>query len=511
MKKNHLFVLSGALILLGAGLFIFKYHFLNFPVTPDKTSNFWDIEIRLSADAVHKALKASLFLPGESENFTINSEHFLSGKYGLVTEKENGNRKAVWSIRKANGRQHLYYQVLVQKTANKKGRRSKPFDIAEASFQGPYLSAANSLWNDIYKHSADLDTVIANLLKHLNSPQTDENVALLLGKETVSSAKKIEVAVQLLSLAGIPAQLVHGFDLKEENLQVKMVNWLEVYYKKRWKSYLPDNSGEGLPESYLAWWRGSESIFKIWGGTNQQIRITALKNETEAIQSAIAQSKLTSPHFLKFSLMNLPMQNQIVYRIILLIPLGALLVVIFRNIIGVKTFGTFMPVLIALAFRETQLLWGVILFSLVISVGLTIRFYLETLKLLVVPRLSAILIAVIIIVAGLNIFTYNLGLPLGLSVSLFPIVILTMAIERMSILWDERGPGEALGQGAGTLLVAAVIYYVIRNQTVEHVMFFFPELLFVLFGICLLLGRYSGFRLIELYRFKEFVRKTDNA
>lgn len=511
MKKNHLFILSGSLILLGAGLCIFKYHFLNFPITPDKTSNFWDIEIRLSADAENKALKASLFLPGESENFTINSEHFLSGKYGLVTEKEDDNRKAVWSIRRAKGRQHLYYQVLVQKTADKNRRRSKPFDVSETSLQGPYLSAANSLWNDIYNHSADLDTVIGNLFKHLNSPQTDENVALLLGKETVSSARKIEIAVQLLALAGIPAQLVHGFDLREEALQVKMVSWLEVYYKNKWKSYLPDNSGVDLPESYMAWWRGSEPIFKIWGGTNQQIRITALRNETEAIQSAIVQSKLTSPHFLKFSLLNLPMQNQIVYRIVLLIPLGALLVVIFRNIIGVKTFGTFMPVLIALSFRETQLLWGLILFSVVIAIGLTVRFYLETLKLLVVPRLSAILIAVIIIIAGLNIFTYNLGLPLGLSVSLFPIVILTMAIERMSILWDERGPGEAFGQGIGTLLVAAVIYFVIRNQSVEHIMFFFPELLLILFGVSLLLGRYSGFRLIELYRFKEFVRKTDNV
>jgi hypothetical protein len=186
-------------------------------------------------------------------------------------------------------------------------------------------------------------------------------------------------------------------------------------------------------------------------------------------------------------------------------------VVIFRNIIGIKTFGTFMPVLIALSFRETQLLWGIILFSLVIAIGLAIRFYLENLKLLVVPRLSAILIAVIIIIAGLNILTYNMGLPLGLSVSLFPIVILSMAIERMSILWDERGPGEALSQGLGTLFVSTAIYYVIKNQIIEHIMFFFPELLFILFGITLLLGRYSGFRLIELYRFKELVRKTKNV
>src|SRR6056297_270720 len=447
MKKVQLFILSGMLIFLGSGIFIFKYHFLNFPLTPNKTSNLWDIEIRLSVDADNKSLKASLFLPGESENFTIISENFLSGKYGLIIEKKNNNRKAVWSIRKIKGRQDLYYRVLVQKTANKKPGKLKPGEISTPALDEPYLSAANRLWSDIYKHSADLNTVIGNLFKHLNSPGIDENVALLLGKEAASTTKKIETAVKLLALAGIPAQLVHGFDLREETLQVKMVSWLEVYYQKKWKSYNPDNSGRDIPESYIAWWRGSEPLYKIRGGTNPHIQIAAQKNETEAIQSAIVQSKLTSPHFFKFSLLNLPIQNQIIYRVILLIPLGALLVVIFRNIIGIKTFGTFMPVLIALSFRETQLLWGIILFSLVIAIGLTIRFYLENLKLLVVPRLSAILIDVIIIIAGLNILPYNMGLPLGLSVSLFPIVILSMAIERMSILWDERGPGEALSQG----------------------------------------------------------------
>ncbi len=101
-----------------------------------------------------------------------------------------------------------------------------------------------------------------------------------------------------------------------------------------------------------------------------------------------------------------------------------------------------------------------------------------------------------------------MGLSLGLSVSLFPIVILSMTIERMSIIWDERGYGEALKQGFGTLFVSTMIYFVIKNSIIEHIMFFFPELLFILFAATLLLGRYSGFRLTELYRFKGFIKKV---
>ena len=60
-----------------------------------------------------------------------------------------------------------------------------------------------------------------------------------------------------------------------------------------------------------------------------------------------------------------------------MVPVGGFLLVILRNVIGISTFGTFMPVLIALAFRETQLLWGIIFFSVLVALGLTIRFYLD--------------------------------------------------------------------------------------------------------------------------------------
>jgi hypothetical protein len=48
-------------------------------------------------------------------------------------------------------------------------------------------------------------------------------------------------------------------------------------------------------------------------------------------------------------LLNLPLSNQAVFKILLMLPIGTLLMVIMRNMIGIKMFGTFMPVLIALA------------------------------------------------------------------------------------------------------------------------------------------------------------------
>ena len=50
-----------------------------------------------------------------------------------------------------------------------------------------------------------------------------------------------------------------------------------------------------------------------------------------------------------------------------LIALGGLVIALLRAFVGVRTFGTFMPVLIALAFRETELLWGLVLFSALVT------------------------------------------------------------------------------------------------------------------------------------------------
>jgi hypothetical protein len=57
----------------------------------------------------------------------------------------------------------------------------------------------------------------------------------------------------------------------------------------------------------------------------------------------------------RWSLFSLPAEFQETFRILLLVPIGALLVSALRNLVGFSTFGTFMPVLMALAFATRGL------------------------------------------------------------------------------------------------------------------------------------------------------------
>ena len=69
-------------------------------------------------------------------------------------------------------------------------------------------------------------------------------------------------------------------------------------------------------------------------------------------------------------------------------------------------------------------------------------------------------------------------------------------------MWEERGAGDAVKEGFGTLVVASLAYVLMGQENLEHLMFVFPELLLVLLALMLLAGRYTGYRLSELFRFK---------
>jgi hypothetical protein len=282
---------------------------------------------------------------------------------------------------------------------------------------------------------------------------------------------------------------------------------LQVRAGNHWRAYDPDTGQPGFSERrHFAWWTGDDPLLKIDGARVVRRTLSVSRSQEQALAVAMEAGRQRFPSLHALSLFSLPIETQAVYRVLLLIPVGALILVLLRNLVGIKTFGTFMPVLIALAFRETQLLWGIVLFSLVVGLGLAVRFYLDRLRLLLVARLAVVLTVVVLLMAGLSVLSQQLGMPRGLSLALFPMVIMTMTIERMSIVWDERGSTEALLQGAGSLVAAAVAYVAMFRPRLEHLVFVFPELLLLVLAALLLLGRYTGYRLTELARFRALAR-----
>jgi len=505
VSRFHLLFLTGVLALTGLGLFAYKALVLHFPLVPDAATTLWSVEAQVSFAARNKPVKLSLYIPESAGRYLVMDESFISRGFGLSTGEKGGNRQAVWSVRKASGTQTLYYRALirrVEKTVSN-GKAETPIAV-DPGYEGANVAAADALINDLRAKSADIESFTSGVLRALNRPGSDENVSHLLGKKA-NELRKMEVAVALLGRAQIPARVVRGIRLQDQSQSALLVPWVEVFDEGRWHAHDPLTGARGIPDTYLSWWTGLEPLIQGKGAEEVRTVVSVESQQEEALDAAVIGGATTDPLLHSFSLFNLPVRTQIVYRILLLVPIGAALVVFLRNVIGIKTFGTFMPVLVALAFRETKLLEGILLFTLLVAVGLMARFYLERLKLLLVPRLGSVLIIVVISMAALSLITHKMGLGHGLSVALFPMIILTMTIERMSIVWEELGASAAIRQGIGTLVVASLTYAVFTQKWLEHLLFVFPELLLVLLAGTLLMGRYTGYRLLELKRFRSIL------
>ncbi len=507
MKSLHVRFLALFLTLLGGGIFAYKAFLLQFPLSPNLKSDVWIVESKVSFHTRGKPTKVTLQLPSDSNQFLVMEENFVSRDFGLTTKSVDGTRQALWSIRKSTGRKTLYYRAVVRRRASKLfGFRDGKPEIQKSALKGAELEAAKAFLTEIREQAADASSFVENLIEQVNEESGNDELRLLLGKKP-SSAQRVKLILELLHLARFSARPSNGILLQKESANAKIEKRIEVYIDKGWKSYHPRTGDDKVPANFFPWWVGSGDLAEERGASEIEAKISLEQIQEPALVSAIEKTQSQHPFYFEFSLFRLPIEIQSVYRILLLVPLGALLVVILRNIVGIKTFGTFMPVLIALAFRETQLLWGCFLFTTLLAAGLSVRFYFERLKLLLVPRLSAVLTVVVLLMAFFSILTNKLGIERGLSVALFPMVIVTMTIERMSIVWDELGPFEAIQQGIGTLFVAAVIFLIIFVPSLEHLLFVFPELLLLILASNLLLGRYTGYRVLELFRFREFRRK----
>ncbi|KOX63057.1 hypothetical protein AA303_21285, partial [Pseudomonas psychrophila] len=69
-----------------------------------------------------------------------------------------------------------------------------------------------------------------------------------------------------------------------------------------------------------------------------------------------------------------------------------------------------------------------------------------------------------------------------------------------------RGGVHAMKVAIGTLFAATLAYLVMSIPELVYFVFTFPAVLLIMVGFMLAMGRYRGYRLTELVRFKAFLK-----
>jgi len=377
--------------------------------------------------------------------------------------------------------------------------------ITEKEYKAANLAAGSDIIKDAFKTSADAFSLTRELLKVINAENPNQNISLIL----TSKITKTDLLIALLNEAQIPTKKIGALSLEDGRRRQHLQPLVEVFQETNGviaSQLFNANSTQAVNRNNLLLWdQSGKALLDLIGGENSKVSFSMIKQEQPALAAILQKNK--NEHLFNFSIHSLPIEDQSLFKGILMIPLGVLIVVIMRVLIGLKTSGTFMPVLIAMAFIQTSLLTGLIGFILLVAVGLFIRSYLSHLNLLLVSRISTVIIMVILLIALLGVLSYKLGLTEGLKITFFPMIILSWTIERMSVLWEEEGAKDVITQGGGSLIVAVLAYFAMSNEVTRHLMFNFIGLQFVVMSLVLLLGSYTGYRLLELRRFKPLADK----
>jgi hypothetical protein len=304
---------------------------------------------------------------------------------------------------------------------------------------------------------------------------------------------------------GIPSRLVGGLNLTSSNDRV-IHHWVEAYLGNQWVPFDPANRRFAeLPDDYLVVYYGDETFFQRTSNASFyyvfNIKRRLFPSDDESGNLAMYSLNIMNlwPLFQRAGI------SLELLRIILMIPVGAIVTIIFRNVIGLETFGAFLPVLIASAFRETGLFWGLMTFAVIIFLGVKLSAVLHRLRILYAPRLTIILVYVVsalLLISALGIKYANVSLG---QAALFPLAIMAITIERFSLLAEESGFRKASTLFFNTIVTVLFCYLVINSLFLQTVVLAFPETMLLVIGASIYLGAWKGLRLKELIRFRKLL------
>lgn len=253
--------------------------------------------------------------------------------------------------------------------------------------------------------------------------------------------------------------------------------------------------------------------------------LVTLKEQGSAYEIIDAESgKIRIWNFMSY-FVNLLISNGIpdnTIALLLLLPVIATVVAFMRQVIGVTTFGIYTPSIITLSFLIIGIYAGLLTLITAIVIGIISKPLLKKVRMLFIPKMAIVITLVTLSLFLILIASTYLDLfdPRFLSIAIFPMLILSTLVEKFVSSKGEKGFASASVIMGETLLVSIIAYFVaggeinlglfsFKFELIKKLMLTYPELIFLLILMNILLGRWSGLRVLEHIRFREVLRHIE--
>jgi len=194
--------------------------------------------------------------------------------------------------------------------------------------------------------------------------------------------------------------------------------------------------------------------------------------------------------------------------LLLMLPIIATFIAFLRQVVGIKAFGIYTPLIITFAFLATNgLRYGVAIFLAVLLIGMLMRFILKPFRLLYLPRVAIMLTVVALLVLVFLAFGGQMHRTGLAAVSIFPILIMITLVEKFVAVQIEKGNKTALILALETLIISIVGFYIASWSSLIRLVVGFPWLILLTIPINILIGKWTGLRISEYIRFKDVIKK----
>lgn len=512
-------VVSAALISAGVAFFLYKVLVLGYPLTTADSPATYRVDFVVTAGGQDARATVDIPLPRSSSSQTLLSEAVRSNRFRFSIGEEDGDRRARWTG-KLEGTVTFRYEVTfaikpVQRVLPpQEARTVYPKSISAYLTASPGIQSADPTigtlarellldGNDKVKLARDIYQFVAREVAPVRTRANMDAVSVATEGQG-NALGRARLFCALARREGLPCRVLMGIVLSS-TAQDRFHYWNEAYVGDGWTPFdVVNGSSERLPANRLVLSTNAPEVPVDAEGTDTLSFRFDVQPEIETFADLVQRRVATSPHLIdQLSPLFLPVQSQTTLRFLLLVPLGALAMSVLRNVVGLRTFGMFMPVLIALAFTHTGLAWGTAFLALIVSFALLSRLWIQRLYLLLAPRIAFTLTLVVLLMLGLMLAAERLGLPAA-GVGAFPFVIMTMIVERISVSLEEEGVQNTLRRIGSTILAIYMTYAVIQARALQTFFLVFPESLIVILGLLVIVGRYTGYRLTEIARFRVF-------
>jgi len=192
--------------------------------------------------------------------------------------------------------------------------------------------------------------------------------------------------------------------------------------------------------------------------------------------------------------------------LILLLPMLATIIAFIRHVVGLPSIGLLVPIALSITLLTTGITAGLILLASIILGSTFARLILKRLRIMQLPKMALSMFIVSIIIFATITISAMAGILVVRQLSIFPVLLLILLSEQIISVQLERSFQEMLVITLVTFALGVVGFVLLSSQMIRNTFLLYPELIFLLVPINILIGRYFGLRILEYFRFSSISR-----